>query len=81
MLTLSNTDVTTNLATDGGGGSGGKSGSRRAPDGASGRGIGGGLSIDPLSWVGLDAFTAKHVKSNKASTMDANVHGTYDVIS
>jgi hypothetical protein len=74
-VTLLNTEVTQNSAIGGQGGSGAKS-----LKGAPGQGGGGGLYIDHLASVGLDAFTVNHTKGNKASTTDNNIHGTYKLI-
>jgi hypothetical protein len=49
--------------------------------GSDGSGVGGGLYIESDALVNLDAFTAGHVKFNKASTNDANIHGAYTLLS
>jgi hypothetical protein len=72
---LLNTEVTQNSAIGGQGGSGAKS-----LKGAPGQGTGGGLYIDPLASVSLDAFTVNHTKRNKASAIDKDIHGTYTLL-
>jgi hypothetical protein len=42
-----------------------------------GLGRGGGLYIEPLASVSLDAFTQAHVKNNSASTSDPDIFGSY----
>jgi len=44
---------------------------------ATGQGIGGGLYLDEMAAVYLDAFTVNHVNNNHASTADDNIHGHY----
>jgi hypothetical protein len=70
--------VTPNAAQGGAGGKGG-SGKPRGKNGASGSGIGGGLYFDGDVAACLDAFTADHARRNKASTSDANIHGSYTI--
>jgi hypothetical protein len=72
-ITLRNSGITQNSATGGQGGHG----SAGSEDGGPGQGMGGGLYIDPLASVSLDAFTVNHMKRNKASTADNDIHGTY----
>jgi hypothetical protein len=73
-VTLRDTSVTGNVARGGAGGAGGK----HRPNGAPGEGICGGLYIDPIASVSLDAYTESHVKSNKASTTGSNnIYGPY----
>jgi hypothetical protein len=76
-VTLHTTSISGNNATGGAGGQGLK----HAASGGKGHGVGGGIYIDdsPAS-VGLDAFTASNVKHNHASTSDANIRGSYDVV-
>lgn len=69
--TLLGTTITGNVA------QGGKSGGHGTK---AGRSFGGGLCIQSPAVVYLDAFTVEHVKSNKASTSDSNIHGTYTVL-
>jgi hypothetical protein len=72
--------VTTNTAQGGEGGKG-ASGKPRGKNGSPGLGIGGGLYIETDTLVCLDAFTEKNAKRNKASTSDANIHGSYTIYS
>jgi hypothetical protein len=53
------------------GGTGGNKGGKR------GLGYGGGLYIEALAAVSLDAFTQANVKNNVASTNHANIYGSY----
>lgn len=74
-------EITSNLAQGGAGGAGGTGGRRRAADGAAGLGVGGALFIvDPTASVGLDDYTLKHLRRNKASSRDANIYGSYTLI-
>jgi hypothetical protein len=77
-MELHNVTITTNSAQGGGGGKGG-SGNPRGKDGAPGLAVGGGVCIDPTALACLDAFTVDHLKRNKASTSDPNIHGSYTV--
>jgi hypothetical protein len=70
-VSLHNCTVTSNSAI------GGKKGGTGAADGL---GEGGGLSIDPLAPVGLDAFTVVNVLSNSASTSGNNISGSYTTL-
>jgi hypothetical protein len=81
-ITLLNSEVTQNSANGGQGGHGAKTSKLESAtgDGSPGQGIGGGLNIDPLAAVNLDAFTESHTKRNKASTTDNDIHGTYTLI-
>jgi hypothetical protein len=47
--------------------------------GSPGQGEGGGLYIDPLASVCLDAFTLANILNNTASTQDPNIHGSYTI--
>jgi hypothetical protein len=76
-VTLHDTTVNLNHAIGGAGGIG--TGSK--PDGATGKGIGGGLFVDATALVGLDVFTAGHARKNDASTGHNNIGGHYDTIS
>jgi hypothetical protein len=76
-VTSLNTSVTENSALGGAGGSG----VTHRTDGSPGQGIGGGLYVAPLAVVRLDAFTLNHVKRNRVSTTDRNIHGPYVPIS
>jgi hypothetical protein len=76
-VTLHNSSVTGNMALGGAGGTG----TRQQPDGKAGQGVGGGIYLDnTYASVAMDALTKDHVKRNKASTIDNNIHGAYDVI-
>jgi large repetitive protein len=70
-VTLRDTTITGNVAKGGANAGGGT---------RAGQGIGGGLYL-----VGdgayLDAFTVDHVKKNKASSGDQNIHGSYTLLS
>jgi hypothetical protein len=72
-ITLRNDTVTNNSALYGAGGSG-------TVVGTTGVGIGGGLYIDTLVTMCLDAFTQAHVTNNSASTSDPNIHGSWKPI-
>jgi hypothetical protein len=74
---LSNTTVDQNSAS---GGAGGK-GSNASSNGSLGLGEGGGLFIDPVALVRLDAFTQASVTSNTASTSGSNIFGTFTPVS
>jgi hypothetical protein len=71
-VTMQNTSITGNIAKGGQGG--------RYGNGNPGEGVAGGIYIDMTASVGLDAFTVAHIKQNKASSSDDNIHGWYDVI-
>jgi hypothetical protein len=45
-----------------------------------GAGLGGGLYINTLATVSLDAFTLAHLKHNKASTGNKDIFGSYTLI-
>jgi hypothetical protein len=75
IITVLNSEVTQNSASGGQGGNGVQS-----PNGAPGQGIGGGLYIDPLAAVSLDAFTVNHTRRNKASTTDNDIYGSHTLI-
>ncbi|MCA1686329.1 MAG: hypothetical protein LC745_10200, partial [Planctomycetia bacterium] len=66
---LHNGTVTGNSAIGGQAGAGG--------GGRNGIGEGGGLFIEPLASVCLDAFTVARFTKNKASTRDPNISGSY----
>jgi hypothetical protein len=44
-----------------------------------GLGEGGGLYIDPLASVCLDAFTVANILNNKASTSGDNIYGPHTI--
>jgi hypothetical protein len=52
-------------------------GGKAGPGATAGIGEGGGLDIQSLASVSLDAFTVAHVTTNTASTNDPNIHGSY----
>jgi hypothetical protein len=58
------------------GGAGGK-GVKGHPSGNPGLGVGGGLYIQALASVSLDAFTQANVTQNSASTSDPDIFGSY----
>jgi hypothetical protein len=67
-----------NSAEGGAGGKGTKSNTIGGnTSGSPGLGEGGGLSIEPLASVSLDAFTQAHVIQNSASTSDPDIFGSY----
>ena len=68
-VTLLNCAVTGNTAKGGTGG-------RGKPNGAAGVGLGGGIYIDPLALVYLDAYTLAHIKNNQANNY-ANIFGSW----
>ena len=74
--TIRSSTVDSNGAQGGAGGVGYKG----SGNGNKGQGVGGGIYIDPDALVLLDAFTISHVKKNRASSSDPNVHGSYDEI-
>jgi hypothetical protein len=67
-VTITHSDVTTNSAKGGMGGSKG---------GSDGHGIGGGVYITPADGVYLDDYTATHTKKNTASTSNPDIFGSY----
>jgi hypothetical protein len=70
---LSNTTADQNSASGGGGGKG----SNTSLNGSAGLGEGGGLFIDSVALVRLDAFTQANVTTNNASTSGRNIFGTF----
>jgi hypothetical protein len=72
-VTLLQTSVTGNAA------QGGTAGSYLTYHGVDGLGEGGGLYIDTLAAVSLDAFTLVNILHNTASTSDPNSYGSYTV--
>jgi hypothetical protein len=75
-VTIRSSTFDSNNAQGGAGGVGYKG----SGSGDKGLGVGGGIYFDPAADVGLDAFTIAHVKKNRASTSDPNIHGSYHVI-
>jgi hypothetical protein len=70
-VTLLNTSMSANTAT------GGLSGGAQA---SNGQGEAGGLYIDPLASVMLDAFTVANIINNTASTAYPNIFGSYTTV-
>jgi hypothetical protein len=76
--TITGTSITGNTAL---GGDGGRiTNDPRAKALKSGTGIGGGIFIDGLAWVGMDSFTSHHVKGNKASSNHNDIFGHFEMI-
>ena len=71
VVSLHNCTMTQNSAI------GGKAGN--GPGGADGTGEGGGLYIDPLASICLDAFTVANVTNNSASTSGNDIYGSYTI--
>jgi hypothetical protein len=67
-ITLLNDAVTGNAANGG------------ASQGVTGLGEGGGLYMAPAATVYLDAFTVANILNNAASTIDPNIHGSYNLL-
>jgi len=74
---LVRTIVANNAAQGGAGGTGAHRQGKGGTDGHPGLGYGGGLYIDALAVVSLDAFTQANVKNNTASTNHPNIYGKY----
>jgi hypothetical protein len=70
-VTLLNTSMSSNTAMGGLGGGEGAS---------NGQGEAGGLYIESVASVSLDAFTQAHIINNTASTADPNIDGSYTIV-
>ena len=93
-VTLVNDTISSNTAQGGAGGTGGTATRKSYPNGylhppvvypiygspgAAGLGEGGGLYIDTLASVCLDAFTLAHVSNNRASTSYPDIFGPHTI--
>ena len=75
-VTLRGTTITRNIARGGTGGSAPKG----LPKGADGVGRGGGLYVAANALVSLDPTTQMNIRSNSASTSDADIFGSFSVL-